>query len=218
VAARQGGGDPELNPALRTAVANAKTQNMPNDNIDRAIKRGTGEVEGAIYEQLTYEGYGHGGVAILVEALTDNTNRTAADVRHAFNKFGGKMASSGSVSYLFETKGQIQIDAETADEDRVMEIVIDAGAEDVATEDGVVVVTTPREEFHAVLTALEAAGIANQSAELENIPTTTVHVSGSDAVGVMKLISALDDLDDTSRISANFDIDDDEMESIQDEL
>jgi YebC/PmpR family DNA-binding regulatory protein len=218
IAAREGGGDPEMNPGLRTAVANAKAQNMPNDNIDRAIKRGTGEVEGVIYEQLIYEGYGHGGVAILVETLTDNTNRTAADVRHAFTKFGGKMANSGSVAYLFETMGRIHIDSSATDEDRVMEVVIDAGADDVETEDGVVLVTTPREQFHAVLTALEGAGIANMGAELENIPATTVHVAGGDAIGVMKLINALDDLDDTSKISANFDIDDEEMEKIQDEL
>ncbi len=218
IAARDGGGDPELNPALRTAVQNARAQNMPNDNIDRAIKRGTGEVEGATYEELTYEGYGHGGIAIMVETLTDNTNRTAADVRHAFNKFGGKMASSGSVAYLFEKKGQIQIDAQVADEDRVMEVVIDAGAEDVEATDGIVVVTTPRDQFHAVLKALEDSGIEHLSADLENIPMTTVHVSGSEALGVMKLISALDDLDDVRKISANFDIDDEEMEKIQEAL
>lgn len=218
IAARDGGGDPEMNPALRTAVANAKAQNMPNDNIDRAIKRGTGEVEGVTYEEQTYEGYGHGGVALLVHTVTDNTNRTTAEVRHVLNKFGGKMAGSGSVSYLFETKGQIQIDESVADEEKVMEVVIDAGAEDVETSQGIVLVTTPREAFHAVVKALEEAGIPNAHAELDSIPTTQVKVTGNDALGIMKLINALDDLDDTSKVSANFDIDDEEMEKLQEEL
>jgi YebC/PmpR family DNA-binding regulatory protein len=218
IAARDGGGDPAANTTLRTAVQNARAQNMPNDNIERAIKRGTGEIEGVTYEELSYEGYGPGGVAILVNTLTDNTNRTAAEVRHAFNKYGGKMAGAGSVSYLFETKGIIVIDESKADEDKVMEIVIGAGAEDVATEDGSVQVTTPRESFHAVVSALEEAGIEADSAELADVPTTTVAVAGSEAVSLLRLINILDDLDDTRSVSANFDIPEDELAGIEEQL
>lgn len=218
IAARDGGGDPEANPRLRTAVNNARAQNMPKDNIDRAIKRGTGEIEGAVYEEVSYEGYGHGGVAILVHAVTDNNNRTTADVRHAFNKYGGNLGVSGSVSYLFEQKGVFTIDATEHDEESVMMLVIDAGAEDVHTEDGMVVVTSPRDAFHAVSKALEEAGIEPQSAELDDIPSTSVPVTGDDAKGVLKLIGALDDVDDTTKVSANFDIDDEELARLQDEL
>jgi YebC/PmpR family DNA-binding regulatory protein len=218
IAAREGGGDPAANPALRTAVQNARAQNMPNDNIERAIKRGTGELEGVRYEEVAYEGYGPGGVAILVNTVTDNTNRTAAEVRHVFNKYGGKMAGAGSVSYLFSVKGVILIDESVADEDQVMEIVIDAGAEDVEAEDGAVQVTTPREGFHAVVTALEAASVETVSAELTPVPETTVGVSGKEAVTLLRLINYLDDLDDTRSVSANFDIPPDELAAIQEEL
>jgi YebC/PmpR family DNA-binding regulatory protein len=218
IAARDGGGDVDSNPALRTAVDNARVQNMPKDNIERAIKRGTGEVEGARYEEITYEGYGHGGVAILVEAVTDNVNRTAAEVRHAFNKYGGKMADPGSVSYLFETKGVFSIDSGVADEDRVVEVVLDAGAEDVVTEDDMVVVTCPRDAFHAVSSALKAAEIATDSAELTPVPSTNIEVSGENARGLLRLITVLDDLDDTQQVSANFDIPEGEMAALQEEL
>jgi YebC/PmpR family DNA-binding regulatory protein len=218
IAAREGGGDAESNPRLRTAIDNARVQNMPKDNIERAIKRGTGEVEGARYEEITYEGYGHGGVAILVATVTDNTNRTAAEIRHAFNKFGGKMADPGSVSYLFETKGVFQIDVEAADEEKVMEVVIDAGAEDVSTDDGVVEVTCPREAFAAVSRALEGAGIATLSAELTPVASTTIQVSGDSAKGLLRLINVLDDLDDTQQVSANFDIPEEELAALQEEL
>ncbi len=218
VAARAGGGDPEANPALRAAIQNARAQNMPNDNMERAIKRGTGEIEGATYEGTSYEGYGPGGVAILVTALTDNTNRTAADVRHVFNKYGGKMAGAGSVSYLFQNKGVMQIDESVADELKVMDVVIDAGAENVETEDGTVTVICPREAYHAVSQALEAAGIATESSELAYLPDTTVTVDRDDALGVLRLVGLLDDLDDTSTVSANFDIPDELMSEIQDQL
>jgi YebC/PmpR family DNA-binding regulatory protein len=206
IAARDGGSDPNANPALRAAIQNARGQNMPNDNIERAIKRGTGELEGVTYEEVAYEGYGPGGVAILVNAFTDNTNRTAAEVRHVFNKYGGKMAGAGSVSYLFSAKGVILVDEKVATEERILEVVIDAGAEDVETDDGVIQITAPRESFHAVLAALEEAGIETQSAELTYVPETTVEVEGKEAAGLLRLISILDDLDDIRSISANFDI------------
>jgi len=219
IAARDGGGgDPETNAALRTAIQNARAQNMPKDNIERAIKRGTGEIEGARYEEAAYEGYGPGGVAILVDTVTDNLNRTAAEIRHVFNKYGGKMADPGSVAYLFETKGLIAVDETVADEEKVMELVIDAGAEDVATEDGMVQVETPREAFHAVVSALDGAGIAPASAELSKVPTMSVPIGGSEALTLMRLINYLDDLDDTKAVSANFDIPDEELAAIEGEL
>ena len=216
--AARGGGDPSSNSGLRTAIANARSKNMPNDRIDKAIKRGTGELGGAVLEEISYEGYGHGGVAILVQCVTDNINRTAADVRHAFSKHGGKMGVAGSVGYLFDQKGLVCVDEEKADEDSVMEIVIDAGAEDVASSDGVVEVTTPMERLHAVAAALEEADIIPESVELIQVPSMTIAVSGKEALGVLKLIMILDDLDDTLKVSANFDIDDEEMAQIQDEL
>lgn len=218
IAARDGGGDYDSNPRLRAAVDNARSQNMPKDNIERAVKRGTGDIEGARYEEITYEGYGHGGVAILVSTVTDNTNRTAAEIRHTFSKYGGKMADPGSVSYLFEAKGIFTIDASMADEEKVMEVVIDAGAEDVETEDGVVEVSCPREAFHVVGSALAEAGIATLSAEIVQVPSTTVTVAGDDARSVLRLINHLDDLDDTQQVSANFDISDEEMAALQEEL
>ena len=217
IAARDGGGDPEMNTRLRTAVNNAKNQNMPNDNIDRAIKRGTGEVEGVVYEEKLYAGY-YGGVAILVNAITDNNNRTTADVRHVFNKYNGKMVDTGSAAIYFEQKGIITIHSEVADEEKVMEIVIDAGAEDVSTEDGIVTVTTPRESMHAVGRALEDAGITTESADLQYIPTNTVAISGDDAAGLLRILGALDELDDIGSVSANYDIDDAEMERLQEQL
>lgn len=217
IAARDGGGDQEMNARLRTAVGNAKAQNMPNDNIDRAIKRGTGEVEGVVYEEKLFAGY-YGGVAILVGAVTDNNNRTTADVRHVFNKYNGKMVDTGSAAIYFEHKGQITLDETEADEDRVMEVVIDAGAEDVRAEDGVVEVSTPRESFHAVVKALEEAGLNTTSAELSYVPTNTVHVTGDEAAGLLRIMTYLDDLDDTAFVAANYDIDDEEMAALQEQL
>jgi YebC/PmpR family DNA-binding regulatory protein len=217
IAARSGG-DPTSNPTLRTAIANARANNMPNDKIERAIKRGTGELIEAALEEITYEGYGQGGVAILVQCVTDNLNRTAAEVRHAFSKYGGKMGTSGSVSYLFETKGVVTVAESVASEERVLEIVIDAGAEDVMSEDGLITVTTPLPAFGAVMAALEKSKIPTQSAEIMPVPTTSVSVTGADAAGVLKLVMMLDELDDTSRVSANFDIDADELVQIQESL
>jgi YebC/PmpR family DNA-binding regulatory protein len=217
IAARDGGGDAEMNARLRTAVNNAKAQNMPNDNIDRAVKRGTGEVEGVVYEEKLFAGY-YGGVAILVGAVTDNNNRTTAEVRHVFNKYNGKMVDTGSAAIYFEHKGLITLEASAADEDAVMEVVIDAGAEDVETEDGVVTVSTPREHFHAVVKALEEAGLPTASAELSYVPNNTVHVTGDEASGLVRIMNQLDDLDDTAFVAANYDIDDDEMAALQDQL
>ena len=217
IAARDGGGDPEMNARLRSAINAAKGQNMPNDNIDRAIKRGTGEIEGVSYEEKTFAGF-YGGVAILVNTVTDNNNRTTAEVRHVFSKHNGKMVDTGSASIYFEQKGVITVEESAADEEKVMEVVIDAGAEDVSTDDGVVTVTTPRESLHAVNKALESAGITTTSAELQDIPTNTVAITGDDAVGLVRLMTALDDLDDTSSISANYDIDDEEMAKLQEQF
>ena len=217
IAARDGGGDQEMNARLRTAIGNAKGQNMPSDNIERAIKRGTGEVEGVVYEEKLFAGY-YGGVAILVGAVTDNNNRTTAEVRHVFNKYNGKMVDPGSAAAFFEHKGVITLDAETADEDSVMEVVIDAGAEDVETEEAIVTVTSPRESFHAVVKALEEASFPTTSAELAYVPTNTVHVTGDEASGLVRIMNQLDDLDDTAFIAANYDIDDEEMAALQDQL
>ena len=217
IAARDGGGDREVNARLRTAISNAKAQNMPNDNIERAAKRGTGEVEGVVYEEKLFAGY-YGGVAILVGAVTDNNNRTTADVRHVFNKYNGKMVDTGSAAIYFEHKGIITVEETVADEDAVMEIVIDAGAEDVSTEEGVVTVTAPWESFHAVVKALEEASLTTSSAELQYVPNNTVHITGDDASGLMRIMTMLDDLDDTAFIAANYDIDDDEMARLQDQI
>jgi len=208
IAARMGGGDPEANPRLRAALLTAKGANMPKDTVDKAIKRGTGDLEGAIYEEIAYEGYGPGGVAILVETQTDNKNRTAAEVRHVFTKYGGKLGSTGCVSYLFERKGLITVLVDETDVERVMDAAIEAGAEDVETGEGSVVVTTAMEDLHAVAASLTEAGLAVESTELVLEPATTVKVEDEDVRGLLRLIEYLDDLDDVASVSANFDIDD----------
>ncbi|MFH1842845.1 MAG: YebC/PmpR family DNA-binding transcriptional regulator [bacterium] len=213
VAAR-GGSDPDSNARLRAALTMAKSSNMPNDTVDKAIKRGTGELAGAIYEEMSYEGYGPGGVAILVETQTDNKNRTAAEVRHVFTKYNGKLGSAGCVSYLFDRQGVVVLDAGRCDLDTAMDAAIDAGAEDVATEEGSIVITTGMEDLHRVTQALETAGLPVVSSELTLNPQTTVKVEGGDARAVLDLIEALDDLDDVSAVSANFDLDDDELAAL----
>ena len=218
VAARQGGGDPEANPRLRSAINAGRGSNMPNDTIDKAIKRGTGELGDLIIEEINYEGYGPGGVAVLVECQTDNKNRTTAEVRHAFGKFAGNLGSSGCVAYLFERKGMIRLENEETDLDTVMEAAIEAGAEDVEEEDGVILVTTAMEELHAVSAALSEAGLQVTGTELAQIPSTLIKVEGKDAVTLMKLVTHMDDLDDVSQVSANFDIDDDLMAEIEEQL
>ena len=218
VASRQGGGDPEGNPRLRAAVTTARGSNMPNDTISKAIKRGTGELGDLIIEEINYEGYGPGGVAILVECQTDNKNRTTAEVRHVFTKFNGNLGANGCVSYLFERKGMVILDGERCDLEVAMDAAIEAGAEDVEEEGDIISVTTAMEDLHKVGAALGEAGLPVTSTELVQLPTTTVHIEKSDALTLMKLITDMDDLDDVSQVSANFDIDDEVMAAIEDKL
>lgn len=206
VAAREGGGDPDMNPRLRTAIDNARSQNMPSDNIDKAIARGTGELEGVSYTRVTYEGYGPGGVALYIECLTDNEKRSVAAVRHLLSRYGGNLGKDGSVAWMFDPKGQILVDASTAGEEAVFMAAIDAGAEDVVTEDGYHRITTPFAEFHAVQDALHEAGIEAEEAELQMVPKSTVAVDGSTAEKVLKLVDALEEEDDVQKVAANFDI------------
>jgi YebC/PmpR family DNA-binding regulatory protein len=213
VAARTGGsGDVDANARLRKAVADAKAQNMPNDTIERAIKRGTGELEGANYEEVTYEGYGPNGVAVMVEAMTDNRNRTVAEIRHIFSKNGGNMGESGSVAWMFDKKGYIVVDKSAKSEDELFEIAIDAGADDMQDEGDVFEIFTTPENFDAVHDAIKSAGITPQAAEVSMIPQNYVALTGSDAAMMMKLYDALDDNDDVQKVWANFDIDESEME------
>jgi len=207
VAAREGGGDPNFNPRLRLAVDTAKAANMPADNIDRAIKRGTGELEGVQFEEIPYEGYGPGGVALYIETLTDNANRTVAEVRHILSKHGGSLGQSGSVAWQFDRKGLIYIDAGRYDEDATMMAALEAGAEDLQREDGTFVVTTDVASFHAVQEALRGQGIAFDQAELAMVPKASVHVDGADAQRLLKLLDALDDADDVQKVHSNADID-----------
>jgi YebC/PmpR family DNA-binding regulatory protein len=207
VAAREGGGDPNFNPRLRLAVDTAKAANMPAENIDRAIKRGTGELEGVSYDEVNYEGYGAGGVAILIETLTDNANRTVADVRHALSKHGGSLGTSGSVAWQFDRKGQIYIDAASHDEDATLMAALEAGAEDMAREDETYVVSTDVAGFHAVQEALRGAGIRIQQAELAYVPRALVSVGGADAQKLLRLLDAIEELDDVQKVHTNADID-----------
>jgi YebC/PmpR family DNA-binding regulatory protein len=210
IAAREGGGNPDFNPTLATAVFKAKAASMPNDNIDRAIKRGTGEVEGAIYEEIWYEGYGPGGVAIYVQVLTDNRNRAASDVRSTFTRHNGNLGEPGSVGYLFSQRGLV---VATGDEDDVLLTALDAGAEDVEdTGDGTFEVITPPSDLAAVREALEKSGIGVESADITQRPSSWVPVEESEARKVLRLIDALDDLDDVQAVFSNYDIDDEVME------
>jgi len=212
VAARTGGGDAAANARLRKAVSDAKAANMPNDTIDRAVKRGTGELEGVSYDEITYEGYGPGGVAIMIDSMTDNRNRTVAEIRHIFSKNGGNMGASGSVSYLFDKKGYIVVEKAAKSEDELFEIVTDAGAEDLRDdEDNFEIITAP-ENFDAVLNAVKGAGIEPQLAEVEMIPQNYVKLAGNEAKQMLKLMESLEDHDDVQRVSANFDIDEADME------
>ncbi len=213
VAARTGGsGDVEANARLRKAVTDAKAQNMPNDTIDRAIKRGTGELEGVNYEDITYEGYGIGGVAILVETLTDNRNRTVAELRHLFSKNGGNLGEAGSVAWMFDKKGYIVVDKGTKSEDELFEIVTEAGADDMRDEGDVFEIFTTPENYEAVSEALKAAKIEVQAAEVAMIPQNYIHLEGDDAKKMLKLYEAVEDNDDVQNVYANFDIDESEME------
>jgi YebC/PmpR family DNA-binding regulatory protein len=213
VAARTGGsGDVDSNARLRKAVTDAKAQNMPNDTIDRAIKRGTGELEGVNYEEITYEGYGVGGVAVMVETMTDNRNRTVAELRHLFSKNGGNLGESGSVAWMFDKKGLIIVDKVAKSEDELFEIAIEAGADDMQDEGDVFEIYTAPENFDAVLDAVKATGIEPQAAEVSMIPQNYIKLEGADAKQMLKLYDAIDDNDDVQKVYANFDIDELEME------
>lgn len=207
VAAREGGGDPEYNARLRLSVDTAKSNSMPAENIERAIKKGTGELEGVDYEEITYEGYGPGGVALFIECLTDNTNRTVADVRHALAKFDGSLGTDGSVAWQFERKGLFTIDASRYSADSVFEAAIDAGAEDVTDYGEEFVVTAQPADFLSVQAGIKEAGIEVISAELTRIAKNEMAVTGKDAVKLVKLVHLLEDLDDVQRVHSNADID-----------
>jgi len=207
VAARSGGGDPAGNARLRTAIDTAKAANMPLENIERAVKKGTGALEGVNYEEITYEGYGPGGAAILVEVTTDNANRTVADVRHAFAKFGGNLGSAGSVAWMFDKRGQVYVDATRYDEDTTMEAALEAGAADFVREGEQYVVTTGVTDLHAVQEGLKGRGITPESAEIALIPKSTVKVEGKHAETLLKLMEVLEEHDDVSKVSSNFDVD-----------
>ena len=211
VAARTGGGDPGANARLRKAISDAKAANMPNDTIDRATKRGTGELEGVNYEEITYEGYGPGGVAIMVDSMTDNRNRTVAEIRHLFSKNGGNLATSGAVGWIFEKKGYIVVEKAAKSEDELFEIVTEAGAEDLRDDvDNYEIITAP-DSFDTVLDAVKKAGIEPQVAEVEMVPKEYKKLEGTEAKQMLKLMEALEDHDDVQKVSANFDIDEAEM-------
>ena len=215
IAARMGGGDPAGNPRLRSAITAAKAENMPKDNIARAIKKGTGDLDGAVYEEILYEGYGPGGVAVLVETMTDNKNRTVADVRHFFAKSGGNLGESGCVAWMFDKKGSIVIDKEGVDEEELMELAIEAGAEDVVEEETTFQILTEPDDFSEVVEALEKAGIKCQEAAIAMIPKNTVEVTEEKtARSLLKLLDNLEDNDDVQKVHANFDISDELMETL----
>jgi len=218
VAARQGGGDVESNPRLRSAITTARGSNMPNDTIEKAIKRGTGEIEGMIIEEVNYEGYGPGGVAVLVECQTDNKNRTISEVRHCFSKYNGNLGANGCVSYIFDRKGVIVLDGAACAMDAVEEAAIEAGAEDIEQDGDIITVITAMEDLNTVTSALADADLPVTSSELQQIPNTLTKVEEKDALTLMKLVNHMDDLDDVSNVSANFDIDDEVMAKIEDSL
>ena len=216
VAARAGGGDQNANPRLRTAVLGAKSVNMPADNIERAIKKGTGELEGVNYEEVTYEGYGPGGIAILMDSLTDNRNRTTGELRHILTKAGGRMAEAGAVQWMFQAKGQITVPRAAIEEDALLELALDAGADDVATDDPESFeITTPLAQFESVKAALQKRGITPSSAEIAKVPQSTITLADKDAEQALKLMEALEDHDDVQRISSNLDISDEVLSKLQ---
>jgi YebC/PmpR family DNA-binding regulatory protein len=211
IAARLGGGDINANPRLRTAVAAAKAQSMPNDNIDRAIKKGMGELGGGQLEQVAYEGYGPGGVALMMDVLTDNRNRTVSEIRFIMSKHGGNLGETGCVAWMFKKRGLITIDRNAVDEDRLMELALEAGADDVTSDPDSFQIISPLEFFSAVRDALEKAGMTISNAEITMVPENTVRVTGHQAEQVLKLLEDLEDHDDVQGVSANFDIDEEVM-------
>lgn len=216
IAARDGGGDPKGNPRLRTAITNAKAESMPAANIDRAIKKGTGELPGTSYEEHFYEGYGPGGVALLIQVLTDNKNRTTGELRHTMTKYGGNLGEAGCVAWMFQTKGLITIDRASVAEDRLFEIALEAGADDVdATAEDVFEVYTEIADLDLVQKAIEAAGIPFRNVELARIPSTTVQVGEKEAESLLKLLEIVEEHDDVQKVYANFDISDEVMEKLR---
>ena len=209
VAARMGGGDPDANPRLRTAILTAKGENMPKDNIERAVKKGTGELEGVSYEESTYEGYGPGGAAVLIESLTDNKNRAVADIRHIFSKCGGNLGENGCVAWMFDKKGYIVVESNTADEDALMEVALDAGAEDVREDGSNYEVISAPDDFEAVKAAVDAASIPYIEAEITMLPQSTADLQGKEAEQMIRLMDMLEDCDDVQKVYTNADIPED---------
>jgi YebC/PmpR family DNA-binding regulatory protein len=213
IAARSGGGDPNTNPRLRTAISAAKNENMPNDNIERAIQRGTGQLEGETLEEVTYEGYGPGGVGMLVQVVTGNRNRAAGEIRHLFSKNGGNMAETGAVNWMFQRKGDISVAKEAADEEKMMGIVLDAGAEDLRDDGSQWEVVTPPDAFEKVREALAASGITPASAEVAWVPQNYVKLTGQQAQQMLRMMEAMEEHDDVQHVYANFDIDEKEIQA-----
>lgn len=214
IAARSGGGDPDANPRLRTAVTAAKAVSMPSDNIKRAIMRGTGELEGGQIDEIMFEGYGPGGAAVLVMVATDNRNRTVSEIRHVFSKNGGNLGEQGSVGWMFERKSQILIEGDKAEEDALMTLVLDAGAEDLKDEDGTWSVLSAPENHETVLEAIQKAGIPTVSAEIAMVPKNLMKLEGKNASGMLKLSEALEEHDDVQNVYSNFDVDEKELEAL----
>jgi YebC/PmpR family DNA-binding regulatory protein len=214
IAAKNGGGDPDGNPRLRTAILAAKAENMPAENIKRAVQRGTGELEGVNYEEISFEGYGPGGVAIIVDVLTDNRNRTVSEIRHAFSKNGGNLGESGSVRFLFSKKGVIDIERSAATEEKLMDIVLEHGGEDLRDEGDVWEIVTEPNSFEAVLGAVKTAGVPTTSAEITMLASTYTKLEGPAANQMIRLLEALEDFDDTQNVYSNFDMDAEQMEHV----
>jgi len=213
VAARNGGGDPGTNPRLRTIIADAKANNMPRENIERAIRRGTGEEPGVSYEEITYEGYGPGGVALLIQSLTDNKNRTVGEIRHMLSKYNGNLAAENSVAWMFHRKGQVLVEKDKADEEKLLEAALEAGADDMGDDGSVWEIVCPPDSFESVRDAVKALGLEPASAEVAMIPQNYVKLTGKDASVMLKLMEALDDHDDVQHVWANFDIEEKEIEA-----
>jgi YebC/PmpR family DNA-binding regulatory protein len=213
IAARHGGGDPDMNPRLRTVVADAKQANMPAENIKRAIRRGTGEEEGVNYEEVTYEGYGPGGVAILVDTLTDNRNRTVGEIRHTFSKHGGNLGEANSVAWMFAKKGHLVVSKDKASEDALMATVLEAGADDMRNDGSAWEIVSPPDAHQVVLDAVKALGIEPDTAEIAMIPQNYVKLEGRSAQQMLKLMEALEDNDDTRNVWSNFDVEEKEIEA-----
>jgi YebC/PmpR family DNA-binding regulatory protein len=214
VAARAAGGDPDANPRLRTIIAEAKANNMPAENIKRAVQRGTGELPGAVYEEVTFEGYGPGGVAVLVDTATDNRNRTVSEIRHIFSKNGGNLGESGSVGWIFSKKGYLTVPKEKASEDTLMNIVLEAGAEDLRDDGSQWEIFTTPDTFEAVVQAVKQAGIEPGGAELSMIPQNYVKLEGRNVGGMLKLLEALEEHDDVQKVYSNFDAEEKELNSL----